>query len=279
MVDRLLLPPPVPPAGSLTEAEIRARLGDYRWYHRIAITPETSTPSWGEVERYHPPVLRLMSKVDFRGKRVVDIGCRDGLFSFQAERCGAAEVLAIDTSLSLGAVELLIPFFKSRVQMREMSLFDLHTDQHGVFDVVLFPGVLYHLRYPFSALKTLSDLLPDGGRMIIETVIFADDDKRALLFCPLKKDHPWKKSSVTLFNRKGLIDSLTTFGLRTDETDWISEKDRRRRDESLIRGAFLCTKDNALAAEFPHHRWSGGFHKTWQKTPEGSAKQTPSAVA
>ncbi len=218
-----------------------------------------------------------MSKVDFRGKRVVDIGCRDGLFSFEAERRGASEVMAIDTSLSLGAVELLIPFFKSRVQMREMSLFDLRPEQHGVFDIVLFPGVLYHLRYPFNAFKTLCDLLPDGGRMIVETVIFADDDQRALLFCPLKKDHPWKRSSVTLYNRKGLIDSLTTFGLRTDETDWISEKDRRRSDGSLIRGAFLCTKDSALAAGFPHHRWDGGFHKTWQKTREHSAEPTPFA--
>jgi 2-polyprenyl-3-methyl-5-hydroxy-6-metoxy-1,4-benzoquinol methylase len=270
LVDRLVIPPPDPPVDSLTDAKLQARLGDYRWYHRIAITKQTATPSWGEVEQAHPPVLRLMNKIDFRGKRVVDVGCRDGLFSFQAERLGAAEVLGIDTSLSLGATELLIPFFKSRVQMREMSLFDLRTDQHGVFDVVLFPGVLYHLRYPFSALKTLSDLLPDGGRMIVETIIFADADKRALLFCPLKKDHPWKRSSITFFNRKGLIDSLTSFGLRTDETDWINDYDRQCHTETFVRGSFLCTKDNALAADFPHYRWSGGFHKTWQKSRDSS---------
>ncbi len=106
--------------------------------------------------------------------------------------------------------------------------------------------------------------------MIVETVIFADADKRALLFCPLKKDHPWKRSSVTFFNRKGFIDLLATFGLRTDETDWINDHNRDSHDERLIRGSFLCTKDNALAAEFPHYRRSGGFHKTWQKSRDPS---------
>ena len=35
-------------------------------------------------------------------------GCRDGLFSFYAEKRNAAEVIAIDNSLSSGAVEVLI---------------------------------------------------------------------------------------------------------------------------------------------------------------------------
>ena len=113
--------------------------------------------------------------------------------------------------------------------------------------------------------------------MIVETAIFADDDKRALLFCPIGEDSPYKRSSVTFYNRKGLIDSLLSFGLRTDESDWRSEKDRRRSDGTVIRGSFLCTKDNALAAEFPHHRWAGGVHKTWQKKPEQPAQEIRTA--
>jgi tRNA (mo5U34)-methyltransferase len=42
-----------------------------------------------------------------RGKRVIDIGCRDGMFSFEAERMGAAEVTGIDNDLSTAAVEFL----------------------------------------------------------------------------------------------------------------------------------------------------------------------------
>jgi hypothetical protein len=175
--------------------------------------------------------------------------------------------MGIDSNLSRGAIEMLIPFFKSRIQMRAINLFDLSPDEHGMFDIVLFPGVLYHLRYPFTALKILSDLMANGARMIIETGIFADNEKRALLFCPTGKERPYDRSSVTFFNRKGLVDSLCSFGLRTDAIDYQSAEDRARADHSIIRGTFLCTKDTALATDYPHQYWSGGARKNWQKAP------------
>jgi len=249
----------------MTDAEIIAKLDQYKWYHILPVQGAVSTPGNKDFAKHHAPVLRQMDAIDFKGKRVLDVGCRDGLFCFQAEKRGAREVLGIDTSLSLGAVEFLIPFYQSKVQMKEMGLYDLTTAEHGQFDIILFPGVLYHLRYPFTALSTLADLLPEGGRMVIETGIFADEDKRALLYCPVGKESPYEPSSVTFYNRKGMIDSLRTFGLRTDATDYKSDKDRKTTDGSVIRGTFLCTKVAALAAEHPHHYWKGGAHKHWQK--------------
>jgi SAM-dependent methyltransferase len=250
----------------MTDTEILAQLERYKFYHIIPLTPTISTDGVKDFARHHPPIIRQMDKIDFKGKRVVDIGCRDGLFCFEAEKRGAAEVLGIDNCLSIGALEFLIPYFKSKVQLREMGLYDLNTEEHGSFDVVLFPGVLYHLRYPFTALKTLADLLPDGGRMIIETGIFADDNKRSLLFCPVGSESPYEPSSVSFYNRKGMVDSLRTFGLKTDAADYQSDKDRNRTDGAIVRGTFLCTKDSSLAAEHPHHYWAGGSHRRWQKT-------------
>src|SRR5205085_7760048 len=105
-------------------------------------------------------------------------------------------------------------------------------------------GVLYHLRYPFTALKTLADLTPQGVRMIVETGIFADDNKRALLFCPVGEESPYEPSSVTFYNRKGMIDTLMTFGFRTDAVDYKDEKHRMVVDGRIVRGTFLCTKDS-----------------------------------
>lgn len=252
-------------AWDLSENEIVAQLERYAFYHIIPVTETITTPGVAEFARHNPPILRLMDAVDFRGKRVVDVGCRDGLFCFEAERRGAAEVIGIDTSLSRGAVEFLIPYLRSKVKMRELSLFDLHPGEHGLFDVVLLPGVLYHLRYPFLALRTLSSLLIDRGRMVVETALFADTDERALLFCPVGEESPYEPSSVSFYNRKGLIDTLGSFGLRVDATDYISEEDRRRADGSIVRGTFLCTKVGQLMAEHPHHYWSGGIHVNWQK--------------
>jgi 2-polyprenyl-3-methyl-5-hydroxy-6-metoxy-1,4-benzoquinol methylase len=127
-----------------------------------------STPGLEQFPEQAAPILRLMDTLDFTGKRVLDIGCRDGFFCFYAEGRGAADLLGIDTCLSLGAVELVIPHFQSKVKMMEMSLFELNKQEHGMFDIVLFCGVLYHLRYPFSALRTLADLVVEGGRMIID---------------------------------------------------------------------------------------------------------------
>ena len=250
----------------MTDAELTERLPNYRWYHTIQLSPNVATPGVKDFVKHAAPFLRLMEKVDFAGKRVVDIGARDGLFCFEAERKGAADVLGVDNCISVGAVELLIPHFQSKVRMVEMGLYDLSVEEHGKFDVVLFSGVLYHLRYPFMALKTLSDLIPDGGKMLIETGIFADDDKRALLYCPVGAESPYEPSSVTFYNRKGLTDSLETFGLRVDAADYQSDKDRKRKDGAIVRGSFLCTKDSALAKKHPQHYWVGGSHKRWRNT-------------
>lgn len=90
-----------------------------------------------------------INDVDFSHKKVLDIGCRDGLFSFEAERRGAKEIIGIDNDISLGAKEFLIPYFNSKMQMHELNVYDLSPEIFGKFDVILCFGVLYHLRYPF----------------------------------------------------------------------------------------------------------------------------------
>ncbi len=57
-----------------------------------------------------------------------------------------AEVIGIDNDLSAGAVEVLLPYFKSKVQMHQFNLYDLTPETFGKFGIVIFPGVLYHLR-------------------------------------------------------------------------------------------------------------------------------------
>jgi 2-polyprenyl-3-methyl-5-hydroxy-6-metoxy-1,4-benzoquinol methylase len=118
----------------------------------------------------------------------LDVGCCDGLFSFAAESMGAAEVVGIDSHLSKPATEFLIPFFKSKVRMLQQNLYDLKARELGLFDVILFPGVLDHLRYPFWGLKVLRDMMKPGGELLIETAIWRGDPNNAMLFCPIERD-------------------------------------------------------------------------------------------
>ncbi|MEB3341815.1 50S ribosomal protein L11 methyltransferase [Okeania sp.] len=94
-----------------SETEIIEKIKNYGWYHTIQLTQTIKTPgqdSYLPMQEVPLQVLRMLERKD--GK-VLDIGSRDGLFSFEAEKLGAKEVIGIDNDLSPAAVEFLIPFF------------------------------------------------------------------------------------------------------------------------------------------------------------------------
>jgi tRNA (mo5U34)-methyltransferase len=96
---------------------------------------------------------------DLTGRTVLDIGTYDGFFAFEAERRGAERVLALDRhpARQFGfatAHELL----KSKVEYAVGSVYELSPQIHGTFDVVIFVGVLYHLRHPLLALDKIHNV-------------------------------------------------------------------------------------------------------------------------
>ncbi len=209
----------------MDETELRQALARYAFYHIIQLTDTISTPGNPQYVPAQKLCMKYLKSVDVKGKRVLDIGCRDGLFSFAAESMGAAEVVGIDNDLSKAATEFLIPFFNSKVRMHEMNLYDLKPESFGLFDVVIFPGVLYHLRYPFWGLRAIRDVLKIGGHLLIETAIWVGERNNALLFCPIGEDNPYApdSTSCTFFNEKGLVDTLTSLGFQTVHTELLSK--------------------------------------------------------
>ncbi len=115
--------------------------------------------------------LGLLERLD--GKSVLDIGAWDGFFSFEAERRGAARVLAIDSYAwqggwgSKAGFELAREALHSRVEDRTMDVLDLSPEEIGTFDLVLFLGVLYHMRHPLLALERVFNVTRD--QLILET--------------------------------------------------------------------------------------------------------------
>jgi SAM-dependent methyltransferase len=206
------------------EQEIRDRLAQYRWYHTIELTDAIATPGWGAINSLVAMSLEVVRSINLRDKRVLDIGCRDGLFSFEAEKMGAGEVIGIDCDLSAGATEFLIPYFRSRIRLRELNLLDLRPDTFGLFDVVIFPGVLYHLRYPVWSLKLARDVLKEGGTLFLETAVIRDDNYYPMLYCPVGAESPYEPSSCTFFNRKGLADTLFSLGLHVQRTESLAAR-------------------------------------------------------
>jgi len=191
-------------------------INKYSWYHRIQVSPTVFTKSTvkdgARYQKLWDFILMEINRIDFAGKRVLDIGCRDGLFSFEAEKLGAREIVGIDNDLSLGAVEFLIPLFNSKVKMYELNLYDLTPEKFGLFDIIIFPGVLYHLRYPFWGLKRITDCLGDKGVLFIESGMLVDQEfkNREILYCPVEKS-PYETTSCTFFNENGLTTTLRSF--------------------------------------------------------------------
>ena len=73
--------------------QIRGLMAERQWFHTIELAPGLFTPGAEDTPR-KAQLIGLPE--DLSGKSVLDIGAYDGYFSFEAERRGAARVLAFD---------------------------------------------------------------------------------------------------------------------------------------------------------------------------------------
>lgn len=149
------------------------------WFHRIHLGGGIVTPgrddSAGKLEQ-------LGLDVDLKGMRVLDIGAWDGFFSFEAERRGAAEVVAADIVLQPG-LRLAKRILGSAVKPLAIDILELSPERVGRFDLVLCLGVLYHLKHPLLALERVFSVT--AGKLILEThVDMLDCPRPAMAFYP-----------------------------------------------------------------------------------------------
>ncbi len=92
---------------------------------------------------------------DLTGKSVLDVGCNAGFYSFEMKRRGARRVVGIDSDTGyLAQAQYAAKINGLDVEFQQMDVYDV-ASLHEAFDVVLFMGVLYHLRHPLLALDLL----------------------------------------------------------------------------------------------------------------------------
>jgi tRNA (mo5U34)-methyltransferase len=142
------------------------------WFHNLHLPDGRQTAPdhpLGDFPAFKWEQIADQIPANLAGARALDIGCNAGFYAFQLAARGA-EVVALDLDehyLRQGrwAAELLDP--EGRVSFRQGSVYDL-VDVGGRFDVVLFMGVLYHLRYPLLALDVVAEKV--GGRLVLQTL-------------------------------------------------------------------------------------------------------------
>ena len=137
----------------------RATLEQRGLYHSFRLPDGRSLQGIMSVEAELERLDSFQLPADLSGKRVLDVGPWDGFFTFEAERRGAS-VTAIDYA-DLDTFRELHRVFNSRAEYLQLDVYDLDPAVVGTFDIVLFLGVLYHLKHPLLALEKICAVTRD----------------------------------------------------------------------------------------------------------------------
>lgn len=152
--------------------EIRRLVEEHgRWWHEIELAPGIITPG-DDSNRMKLPILDDIGfPQDMKGLRALDIGCSDGFFSFEMEKRGAT-VVAIDfVPENYTGFATARKILASSVEYRMENVYSLSPETFGLFDVVLFMGVLYHLRSPLGGLDAIRSVTKEGGQLFVGTMM------------------------------------------------------------------------------------------------------------
>ncbi|HEX8680307.1 MAG TPA: TIGR04290 family methyltransferase [Chthoniobacterales bacterium] len=94
---------------------------------------------------------------DLSGKSVLDIGCNAGFYSLEMKRRGAERVLGVDfDERYLAQARFAAEVRGEDIEFRQLSVYDVGSLGEK-FDLVIFMGVLYHLRHPLLALDLIRE--------------------------------------------------------------------------------------------------------------------------
>ena len=206
----------------MTVEELRDAAARIRWYHSMDLGHGVVTRGYTDPQPYLKR-LRLPARLD--GLSVLDIGAWDGFYSFEAERRGAKRVQATDHFCWSGpgwgtkaGFELAHRAFGSKVESLDIDVMDLAPERVGTFDLVLFLGVLYHLRHPLLALERVFSVT--GKQLILETHVDMLFSSRPA--CAFYASAELNRDVTNWFgpNPAAVIAMLRDVGFRRIETVW-----------------------------------------------------------
>ena len=155
----------------------RGQFGSKGWWHSFELPDGSRIEGVSDLEAQKRRIAQFPIPGDLTGKRVLDVGAWDGWFSFEMERRGA-EVVAIDRWENPRFYEIR-RMLGSKVDYRELDVHELHPDKVGRFDIVLFMGVLYHVKHPLLALERVCSVATD--MVAVESFVWREEGERKAL--------------------------------------------------------------------------------------------------
>lgn len=129
------------------------------WFHNLRLGGMQTAPEHflGDYPQVKYERFAHALPTDLSGKSVLDIGCNAGFYSFEMKRRGAERVVGIDSDEHyLAQARFAAGVLGAEVEFRKMTVWEIGALAEK-FDVVIFMGVLYHLRHPLLALDLIHE--------------------------------------------------------------------------------------------------------------------------
>jgi len=174
----------------LTEKEIKyykERIEEYGkrvgWFHSMdlgnGLFTSGATVAGTIREGLEKRIKSLQIPDDLTGMTFLDVGSWDGYYAFEAEARGASRVMATDLFCWIGpgwgrkdGFLLAREILGSKVEDKNIEVQDLSPATVGMWDIVLFSGIFYHMRDPIQAMQAAASVAVKC--MIVETHIEHD---------------------------------------------------------------------------------------------------------
>jgi tRNA (mo5U34)-methyltransferase len=175
-------------ACKLSASEIRKRVETLGpWFHNLDLHGVKTAPTHF-LGDYPALKWRRFSHAlpsDLRGRRVLDIGCNAGFYSIEMKRRGADRVLGIDSDAEyLAQARFAAEVSGLEIEFQKVSVYDV-ASLGEKFEMVLFMGVLYHLRHPLLALDLIHE------HVSRDLLVFQSLQRGSMEVDAVDKDYPF----------------------------------------------------------------------------------------
>jgi tRNA (mo5U34)-methyltransferase len=149
------------------------------WFHNLHLPDGTQTCPGHSLGDFPSAKWRKLAPFlpdDLRGSTVLDIGCNAGFYSLELAKRGAT-VTALDSSehyLNQARWAAYVCGLSERIDFQRRQVYSLARTER-TWDIVLFLGVLYHLRYPQFGLDIVSRCV--GRTLVVQSVLAPGGDE------------------------------------------------------------------------------------------------------
>src|SRR3954451_23898483 len=157
------------------------------WFHNLDLRGVQTAPNHflGNYPQNKWQSFAAAVPADLTGKSVLDIGCNAGFYSIEMKRRGAARVVGIDSDEQyLAQARFAAEVVGFDIEFRRLDIYDVAQLQEH-FDLVLFMGVLYHLRHPLLALDLLHQ------HVVKDVMVFQSLLRGSAGVMPVDGDYPF----------------------------------------------------------------------------------------